>query len=161
MTWFTIILLLFLGLLFVVLELIFVPGTTIVGIIGVILTITGIFFAFQDFGTSAGLLATGITLVANVVALIIALRSGTWEKMGLKGINTSRVNDSIIYDLQEGDIGKAISAMRPSGTVEFKDQLLEASTFGEYVKAGQKVRIKEIQGKTIYVETLDKYQTNA
>jgi membrane-bound ClpP family serine protease len=51
--------------------------------------------------------------------------------------------------------------MRPSGTVEFKDQLLEASTFGEYVKAGQKVRIKEIQGKTIYVETLDKYQTNA
>jgi len=160
MTWFTIIILLLLGLLFVVLELIFVPGTTFVGIIGVILTITGVFFAFQDFGTSAGLLTIGITLLANVIALVVALRSGTWEKMGLKGTSTSRVNEDIVYDLQKGDIGKAISAMRPSGTVEFKDQLFEASTFGEYVKAGQKVRIIEIQGKTIYVETLDKYQTN-
>jgi membrane-bound ClpP family serine protease len=161
MTWFTIIILLLLGLLFVVLELIFVPGTTFVGIIGVILTITGVFFAFQDFGTSAGWLAIGITLLANVIAIVVALRSGTWEKMGLKGTSTSRVNEDIVYDLQKGDIGKAISAMRPSGTVEFKDQLFEASTFGEYVKAGQQVRIIEIQGKTIYVETLDKYQTNA
>jgi membrane-bound ClpP family serine protease len=144
-----------------VLELIFVPGTTFVGIIGVIITITGIYFVFQNFGTSAGLLTLGITVLANIIAIVVALRSGTWEKMGLKGTITSRVNDEIVYDLQEGDIGKTISVMRPSGTVEFKDQLFEASTYGEYVKAGQKVRIIEIRGKTIYVETLDKYQTNA
>ena len=160
MTWFTIVILLLLGLLFIVLELIFIPGTTFVGIIGVILTITGVFFTFQDFGTGAGWLAIGLALLANAIAIVVALRSGTWEKMGLKGTSTSRVNDDIVYDLQEGDIGKAISALRPSGTVEFKEQLLEASTFGEYVSAGQKVRIIEIQGKTIYVETLDKYQSN-
>jgi len=161
MTWFTIALLLFLGVLFVVLELIFVPGTTVVGIIGIVLSVIGIFFAFQDFGTGAGWLAIGITVVANIIAIIISLQTGTWEKLGLKGTSTSRVNDTILYNLEEGDIGKAISAMRPSGTVEFKEQLMEASTFGEYVAAGTKVRIKEIQGKTIYVETLDKYQKNA
>lgn len=157
MTWLTISMLLLLGLLFLVLELIFVPGTTIVGIIGIVLTVVGIFFSFQ-FGASAGFLTIGITILANAIVVIISLRSGTWEKLGLKGTSTSRVNDSIIYDLKEGDVGKTISVLRPVGTVEFKDELLEASTFGEYVKAGQQVRITEIRGKTIYVETLDKYQ---
>ncbi len=158
MSWLLISALLSLGLLFFVLELIFVPGTTVVGIIGVILTLTGIFFSFRDFGVTWGLIITGLTILVNFVALLVALKSNTWEKLGLKNTSVGRVNDNIIYNLNEGDIGKTISALRPSGKVEFKEQLVEASTHGEYVDAGHTVRIIEIRDKTIFVETLNKYQ---
>ena len=57
--------------------------------------------------------------------------------------------------VQVGDTGRAISALRPYGTVQFGDHRIEAMIEGGYLQSGRDVRIREIQGSRILVEELE------
>lgn len=156
MEWFSIGLLLFLGIVLMLAELIFIPGTTVVGILGKVFSITGLVLIFKYFGTSTGLITTGGYSILFTIILIYAFRSGTWKKFSLHKKITSRVNEELNYNLNIGDIGITVSALRPSGKVNFNDILIEAKTTGEYVNQGEKVRISKIDFNHIFVEPLIK-----
>jgi len=53
-----------------------------------------------------------------------------------------------------GDEGKADSPLRPSGKMSVGDQLVDVVTDGEFVDAGEAVRVVEIQGSRIVVRSL-------
>ena len=46
--------LVFIGFILVLLEILFVPGTTVVGILGFIATLGGIYLSFEYFSTTTG-----------------------------------------------------------------------------------------------------------
>ena len=54
MEWVTLILLLLSGIILIVIEIIFVPGTTILGIIGFALLVFGIIIGYSKFGPQTG-----------------------------------------------------------------------------------------------------------
>lgn len=56
--------------------------------------------------------------------------------------------------VQLGDQGKAVSALRPYGTVQFGDHRLEAMVESGYLQAGTVVRVREIRDTRIIVESL-------
>ena len=64
--WLAVILLIFFGLGFIIAEIIFVPGTTLLGLFGLIFTIIGIIISYISFGA-------GIGTMVLIVALIIGL----------------------------------------------------------------------------------------
>lgn len=153
--WFTIIILLVVGVGLIVTELIFIPGTTIFGIAGLILAIVGVVLTFIRHGTGTGLVVLGITFMISVMAVAISLRTNTWEKMSLKGTSTSRVNEDVKNNIWKGDTGKTVSSLRPSGKAEFKDVIVEVNTLGQYVRAGARVRVIAVQDHKILVEPVD------
>lgn len=157
--WFTVALLLAVGIILIVVELIFIPGTTVFGIAGLVLTIIGVVMSFTNFGSNTGLLVLLGAFGALGVTLFFSLRTGAWEKMSLKQSNQGRVNEDKKHSVWKGDVGVALSALRPSGNVEFGEIILEVSTLGAYVDAGSKVRVIEVRPNKILVEKVEQRAT--
>jgi membrane-bound ClpP family serine protease len=147
------ILLLF-GLLLILAEVIFVPGTTFVGLVGLVFSVIGIYLTFDNYGSTAG----WIVLLSNVIiftgCFIYGLKGNVWKKLSLNTSINSKFNSEVTHFIKVGDIGKASSDLRPIGNAEFDQQILEVKTKGTFVKAGEKVRIIKIDSHNIFVETL-------
>lgn len=80
MTMFYIILLIVLGLLFLVAELVLLPGVSIGAILALVCYGSSIYLAFRDYGTVAGVVVILAILLLSLVATIISLRAKTWQR---------------------------------------------------------------------------------
>ena len=152
--WIIIFTLLLIGLLLVILELVFIPGTTVVGLLGLVFTIAGIVICYSHFGRQTGMyILTGSVLVTGV-ALYFSFRTGAWSSFALKSSIDSKVNEGAHDTLQVGDEGVTISTLRPIGKASFRDKILEVKTSGNYLEQGTKVKISLLQANQIIVEPI-------
>lgn len=152
--WLTIIILLTVGIGLIVVELIFIPGTTLFGIAGLVLSIIAIVLSFVNQGFATGMLVSVLAFLMMTGTLLYSLRSRTWEKASLKSSHTSKVNDDVKNNIWKGDTGKTVSTLRPSGKARFNDVIVEVSTRGGYVSAGIPVRVIEVRDHRIIVEPM-------
>ena len=152
--WISIVLLIVCGIAFIIIELIFVPGTTVLGILGVVALVGGVFMSFTKFGREIGVWVLVGTLVFTITALVYSLRAGTWQKFALKSTMTSKVNENEKSDLRVGMEGKSISDLRPMGTAEFFDKLYEVQTNGNYLEAGIELEIINLSDNKITVKSI-------
>ena len=91
MSWIIIISLIIIGLIFLVLEILVIPGV-IVGIIGAVMVIMGVFFSYNN-GSTAGNITLAGTVLLSIFTLVFIFRSKTWDRLTLKNENKSRVNE--------------------------------------------------------------------
>lgn len=154
--WMIIISLLLIGLLLVVVEVVFVPGTTIVGIIGVIFAGTGVLISYRQYGSETGLYVFAGTAALSIIALILSFRSKPWIRFANKSSINSRVNEGITASLQEGEEGVSLSTLKPFGKAQFRSGEFEVKSLGDYLEAGTKVVIVSIQSNQIIVKPLTK-----
>lgn len=155
MIWIAIISLIVIGLALIVIEMIFIPGTTIVGIIGLICLIAGLVMSFNNFGSSVGWLTTGGTAILSTGVFIFSFRSGAWKRFALKQSIDSKVNEGTPINVEVGDEGVALSALRPIGKGEINGQVLEVRSFGELVDAESKIRVAKVEKRKIFVELIN------
>ncbi|MBC8084537.1 MAG: NfeD family protein [Hymenobacter sp.] len=148
----TIGLLLLFGLLFLVAEVIFIPGTTIVGLVGFGLLAAGVWYGYRDLGTGTGHVLLAGSLVATGVLVYIGLRPRNLARVALNDVNNSHVRDARLPDVLPGATGRTLSALRPAGTVLFAENRREVTTRGEFVAAGTTVRVLRIEQNRIVVE---------
>lgn len=152
--WIVIISLLVIGLGLIIVELVFIPGTTVVGLLGLIFTGVGVAISYQHFGSDIGFYILMGTLVTSLVALFFSFRTGAWSRFALKSSIDSKVNEGITVNLKVGDEGVTISTLRPVGKAEFKAQTIEVKTSGQYIEQGQHVKIVQIENNQILVEPI-------
>ncbi|PRY10997.1 hypothetical protein CLV24_112124 [Pontibacter ummariensis] len=150
--WITVILLIGIGLLLIVVELVFVPGTTVVGILGFVLTAIGIWIGYAALGTEVGHIILAATVVTGAAAFIYSFQSDSWNYFALKDQNRSHVNEEHQHALEVGAVGKTVSALRPQGTAIFADRHHEVQTNGEFVSPNRPVRIIKLNQNKIIVE---------
>ena len=81
---FYIVLLVFFGLLFLVAELVLLPGVSIGALLALVCYGSSVYLAFRDFGTGAGILVIVIILALSLVVTVISLRAKTWQRFSLK-----------------------------------------------------------------------------
>lgn len=153
MTWIIILVLIALGILFLLLELLVIPGTTFVGIIGLIALILGVYQTFTIYGTGWGLIALLGTSLISITMLILSLRSKTWKKAMLSTSINSKI-DQVMEKFHIGDEGISISRLTPIGKARFGDEFIEVSTFGDFLDPEVKIRIVEIRNNKVFVETI-------
>jgi membrane-bound ClpP family serine protease len=140
------------GLILTVLELFFIPGTTLVGILGLIFTISAIVITFKYFGTETGwYVLIGSTLVKAGI-FYWSFHVKAWTKFSLNTSIRSKVNEGLTDGLLIGATGITISTLRPSGKAEFNDRQVEVRTSGPYVENGTSIRITGINSNQIIVE---------
>jgi membrane-bound ClpP family serine protease len=153
--WTIIVVLLLIGLALIIIEVIFIPGTTVVGLIGVVFSVVGIVVSYRYFGKETGFYILLGVSAATAVALFYSFRSGMWSRFSLKSAMDSKVNEGLTTSLKVGDEGKAISTLKPMGKVEFASGQFEVKTLGDYVDAGTKVKIVHIESHSVIVKPLN------
>jgi len=153
--WLTVISLVVIGIVLIVLELVFVPGTTIVGVLGLAFSVGGIALSFDYFGDTAGFVVLIITSLLSLATLIYSLRSGVWQRFANKKAINSKFNEGKTKHLNVGDDGEAVSTLKPIGQAEFKNGIFEVTTRGNYLEPGNKVKIIRIDANKIYVEPIN------
>lgn len=153
--WFILISLLVIGLVLLIIEVVFIPGTTIVGLFGVGLCIAGVMIAYKEFGDVTGFYFLMGALASTGLALYFSFRSGAWKKFSLKSSINSKVNEGITNILSIGDEGFTLSSLRPSGKAEFKERIFEVRTTGSYIEPKTKVRITRVDAQQIIVEPIN------
>lgn len=143
------------GLLLLVIEILFVPGTTLVGLLGFILVLAGVFLSFRYFGPQTGWITVAGSSVFSGLAIYISFKSKLWSRFSLKSSMTGVAVEQLEGKLQTGQEGKAISNLRPSGKAEFGTVVCEVRTKGGFVDAGSRLKISEISGSIIIVESVN------
>ncbi len=152
---FYIILLVFLGLLFLVAELVLLPGVSIGAILAMVCYGSSIYLAFRDFGTAAGVTVIVVILLLSLVAVVVSLRAKTWQRFSLKQeIRSSSMSVLPAEELRIGQHGVTLSRLSPMGKVEIDGKVYEAKSTGAYVDPRQEIEVVGFENFSVIVKTL-------
>ena len=122
------------GVLFLVAELVFLPGVSVGGILSLICFGSSIYMAFHELGTEAGITATLVCLVLAAAATVLSLRSKTWQRFSLRQkIASSSMPAPAEENIRPGDRGVTLSRLAPAGKIEIQGRIYEARSLDSYV----------------------------
>ncbi len=152
MSWTIILVLILVGLLFLILEILVVPGTTLVGVLGFILMVIGIWQTYATHSTRTGHYVLAATLVLSIAVVAVSLRSKTWNRVMLHTELDGRANMRDLAKIKIGDEGISISRLAPMGKALINDEYYEVSSPGEFVDEGKAIVITKIEYKKIFVK---------
>jgi membrane-bound ClpP family serine protease len=152
--WATVVSLIIVGLVLIVAEVIFVPGTTLVGLFGFIFLAIGVGLSFRYFGFETGWLTVGVSAAISGGVFYFAFKTNFWGRFALRKSMDSKVNEGEMERFKEGMEGITLSALRPAGKAELDNQQVEVRTLGAYVDSGTKVKIIRIVSHQIIVEPI-------
>ena len=151
MSYFLIICLILIGFIFITLELLVFPGTTLAGVAGLASLGYALYGVFTYHGTQAGYIALAVVLALSIVLLVLIFRSRTWRKLELDATVDGRVNESAAQ-LQVGMKGVAVSRLAPMGTVEVDGELYEAASQASFINPKTPVTVVKIEGGKVWVK---------
>jgi membrane-bound serine protease (ClpP class) len=160
------------GALLVTIELVLFPGVTVVAALGVGLMFGALLFAMVDYFPgdpwipSADMLvrpAINLAIAAALSILLITLLARYFPSLPLFRRLVLASNHSVgpaldptaatasTGGVKPGDIGVALSILRPAGRAEFGTMLVDVLTDGEFLDAGAALRVVEVTGSRVVV----------
>lgn len=152
MFWLVVVTLILIGLAFLLLEILVIPGTGVAGIIGFILIGIGVWQAYVYYGSGTGHWVLAGTIAGTIGLLALSLRANTWHRIALKSEIKSRVNIVDEQKLKPGDLGKSISRLVPMGKAVFGSEYYEVRTMGEFLDPEVDIVIEKIEDHKIFVK---------
>lgn len=153
MFWFLIAGIVFIGLLFVIAEVLFVPGG-ILGIAGGLMLVFAIYLPYYyDLGIGAHI-NTLVVLAIFALGLFLSIKNKTWKRLELSTNVSSKVRKQMDELVSVGDIGISISRLTPMGKARFGDQSLEVKSYSGFVDPQTEIEIIEIFKDKIIVKPI-------
>ena len=169
------------GLILLALELFVIPGFGITGILGIVLTIVGLFALMLPGITNFNILdpetfhlvgftfferlawLCGSLIFAVIVIILLAKffshRYFRFSKLILKGEQETKEGyiSGIPRDMMpnEGDLGETVTPLRPSGKVHIGENLFDAITQGGYLESHIAVEVIRIEGSKVVVRPIN------
>jgi len=148
-----IIILIVLGILLFVIEFLLVPGVTIAGIGGLILTVFGVYKAFEEYGSTVGVWVLIGTILLSVFVIAMSLRARTWNRLMLKTNIKGTVDKAITEEqMKIGDRGVALTRLAPMGKILVNDLVREAKSVEGFVDEHTDIEIVSVEGIRISVK---------
>lgn len=151
---FYIILLITFGVLFLVVEIVLLPGISVGGLLSLVCYGSSVYLAFRDFGTVGVVVTLLIIGVLSAIAVAFSLRAKTWQRFSLKHEITSASMHSPASELSVGDRGTTLSRLSPMGKVEVKGRIYEAKSQDSYVDPQREVEVVGFENFNIIVKTI-------
>jgi membrane-bound serine protease (ClpP class) len=138
------------GVIFLALEIFVIPGVGLAGALGTILLLAGTVGAFVEFGPAGGILTSLVAVSAVSGALYVVARTRVGKALVHQSAQEAGSSVPSYVDLVDRR-GRALTPLRPSGIVRIGDAEIDVVTQGEYVDAGQEVRVIEVEGGRVVV----------
>jgi membrane-bound serine protease (ClpP class) len=158
------------GIVLIMFELFAAPGTFLPGIAGVVLVLGSVLWAMVDrWPSETGLpsadslqqplfnllVASGGAAVCAAVLMKFLPKTAVYRRMVLGAASPSgpAITVPIVnLEVHPGDLGVAVTTLRPSGKATFGDDAHDVVTGGDYIEAGTKVRVISVDGMRVVVE---------
>ncbi|MCP4458975.1 MAG: hypothetical protein GY816_13285 [Cytophagales bacterium] len=154
MDWLPIALFILLGIVLLIAEIIFVPGTTVVGILGFLSLGYGVFQSYASFGNTVGTFTLIGSLLATILLFYLSFKNRSWERFSLKNTMKGRVNDD--KELPEiGMKGMTASSLKPVGKALFDNDEMEVRSNGGFVEENVEIEVLRVEGKKIFVQPVN------
>jgi len=150
-------------------ELFVHPGTILPGLIGAILILISLVMAMVDMYPGAPRIPTmpqlraplqevGVALLISIAIALLIMRY--LPRTSLYGMLVSQTASGVGSDIRQaqkqtsrvGQIGVAISSLRPGGKAQFGEEIIDVMTQGDLIAKGQKVKIIGHSGTEAIVE---------
>ena len=152
---FFIILLILFGVLFLVAEIVLLPGISIGGILALVCYGSSIYMAFRDYGPLTGAMVTVAILVLSAGATIVSLRAKTWQRFSLKQqIDSSSMRTPEEDNVRSGDRGVTLSRLSPMGKVDIGGRIYEAKSLDRYVDPRSEVEVVGFENFNVIVRVI-------
>ena len=148
---FTILVLVLLALLFLVAELVLLPGITVAGLLALVCGGSAIYRAFTDFGWVTGVLVTAIVLTLALVTIVVSLRAKTWQRFALNQRVAASAGKPASQSVAVGTRGRTVSRLSPMGTVEIGGETYEAKLQSGYADPGVEVEVVGFENANVIV----------
>lgn len=170
------ILVFFLGIAAIAVEIFLLPGTIIFGVVGFLCLLLSLVLSQQSFVLPSNAVEENVLLwnLANLVILFVVVGVSaflTWRllpyvpvlnRMMLAGpgASTEPESNSAPSDLGlrfdgladlVGQVGVAATVLRPTGTMEIGADRVDVVTEGEFLEAGQRLRVLYVRGNRVVV----------
>jgi len=141
-----------LGLLIIMVEVFLVPGTTVIGVIGVIIVVVGVYLSYTEHGTATGNITLAVSSTVAGVLLYVGFKAYTSKKFSLNTTLDGKVNVLDESAAAVGDKGFTSSDLKPNGKATINNQKIEVFSLGEFIESGVKVEVIKISGNKIFVK---------
>ena len=151
MFWIIVFSIIIIGLLFVLAEILFVPGG-VLGILGVLVLLYGIYYGFSTGGNTKGAVVLGITFIITIGSIIYAVRTKTWKKVSLQTNIDQKFNVNSGFTIDKGTEGRAITRLNPMGKARFKDNIAEVISAAGFIDQETTIYVHKTEGSKIYVK---------
>lgn len=149
-----VIILFILGIILLLIEVV-VPGFGIIGIAGIISLCASIILSAATTAEGLIMLVTALLLAAAVVAVLFRClkRSPIWSKIVLQHAETKEQGyvGASDYSHLVGQVGEALTPLRPAGTVEIDGQRFDVVSEGGFIAPGTTVNVVKVEGARIVV----------
>ncbi|HNV95912.1 MAG TPA: NfeD family protein [Bacteroidales bacterium] len=145
--------LILIGVVLIILEILVIPGTTVVGFLGLILMGIGVYLSYTKISTTIGHYTLAASIVFFILMLVISLRPKTWKKAMLNTSIDSTVN--YIGDDKNKFIDKecvTLTRLNPFGKVSFENEYYEAKSYYNIIEPNTIVVIINVEGNTLIVK---------
>lgn len=144
--------LLALGIIFLIIEVFLIPGASIAGIVGVLLTVVAVWYAYHYLGSTAG----HLTLVGSIFLIGGSIygfaKSKTFDRMALKTNVDSKVESITETQIKPGDKGMTVSRLAPMGKVKVNNITIEAKTADDFIDQNEEIVVLEVFKTNVLVE---------
>jgi membrane-bound ClpP family serine protease len=145
-----IITLILVGLVLIFAEILLIPGVGIAGVLGLLSMGGSCFYAFHEFGTTAGAIVTGVNAVLISALTVWVLRAKTWKRMSLETNIDSKAVEGVSLSL--GDKGKTVTRLAPMGSARFGNYIVEVKALEGMLDPETPVEVVLIEDNRIYVK---------
>ncbi len=141
------------GIIFIMIEIFLLPGVSLSGITGGILLAGGIIYSYLYVSMTGGHIALAATIIVFLITLIILIRSKSLRKIALKTEIKETVDNSELTKVDVGDQGKTISRLNPMGKVMVNNTIMEAKSLeGEMIDEDSEIVIIKINSNNVIVK---------
>lgn len=138
---FYIILLILLGVLFLVAELLLLPGISVGTILSLVCYGSAVYLAFDGYGTLTGAITIAVVLLLSLITTLVSLRAKTWQRLSLKQEIDSSSMQLPEKEISVGARGISISRLSPMGKVEIDGKSYEAKSADVFIDQKQPVEV--------------------
>lgn len=156
-----------LGVVFVLVEILLLPGTILPGLIGGALIVTSLVMLSQGFLVPAtmrqvhtlagtmGMIVVSFGLFV-VVAVVISRQFESLPLFSHLTLKPPEADDaSGEHGFQIGDVGTAHTPLRPGGKGRFSERTVDVLADGDFVDRGTDIRIVRVTGNQVIVERVE------
>jgi membrane-bound ClpP family serine protease len=141
-----------LGIVFFILEIFFLPGVSIGGIVGALFTGAAIWYAFAKISVIAGWIVVAVSVVALIAAFVYFIKGRPLDKMALN----KELEADNLYDMSNvavGDEGRTLSRLAPMGKVLVNGEDYEAKVRNGFLDGNVSVIVVAKEGNVLVVES--------
>ncbi len=139
-----------------VVEAFVIPGFGLVGILGIVVLVGDAVYAWLTIGPLAGAVVLLLAATSGGAGVYLVMHTRLGKRFRLASdLSDSRSAVSVGREGLVGAQGEAVTTLRPAGVVLIDGQRVDATTGGELIEKGTRIRVVVVEGPRIVVRATE------